>query len=162
MGIRKKICIWLFDISKLPYAKYFKKNEAWNLSTNDLLKFPTNTLGNELGKFLNTNNFKLIPKLEKHDAYHVITGFGTTVENEIALQYFFLGNGKKSIYMYAVISIGFMLVPEYYQLYFKSYKKGKNTNPVYNLNIKNLLTEPLSDVKNQIRLYQYYLIPTLL
>lgn len=162
MGIRKKICVWLFDVSKLPYAKYFKKNSPWNLSANDLLQFPLNSLGNELGKFLDTNQFSLIPKLEKHDAYHVITEFGTTVENEIALQYFFWGNGKKSIYMYAVISIGFMLVPEYYQLYFKSYKKGKNTNPVYNLNIKKLLTEPLSDVKNQIRLNQSNLKPTLL
>lgn len=161
MNLRKKICVWLFDVTKLPYAKYFKKNEAWNISTNDLLEFPKDSLGRELGKFLDGNQFSLIPKLEKHDAYHVITEFGTSVEQEIALQYFFWGNGKKSIYMYAVISVGFLLVPEYYQLYFKSYNKGKNTNPVYNLNIKKLLTQPLNSIKNQIGLNKTNLKPVL-
>ena len=94
MAIRKNICVWLFEKSTMPYARLFKRGKApWKLSKKDLMNFQKGTLGNALGTFLYRNNFDLIPKLERHDAYHVITNYGTEVENEIALQYFFFGNG---------------------------------------------------------------------
>lgn len=150
MKIREKICIWLFEKSKIPYANHFKKNEPWNLNRTVLLNFPTGSLGYELGLFLSTNDFHLIPKLEKHDAYHVITGYGTSVKEEIALQYFFLGNKKRSPYLYAVILIGGSLLPEYGRYYYQSYQHGKNTAPIYKWNIKKLLSEPLCQIQEAI------------
>ena len=150
MKIREKICVWVFEKTKIPYANHFKTNIAWNLNRTDLLKFPIQTLGYELGLFLTTNDYHLIPKLEKHDAYHVITGYGTSVKEEIALQYFFLGNKKKSPYLYAVIIIGGGLLPEYGRYYYQSYQHGKKSVQFYKWNIKSLLKANLNEIKNSI------------
>lgn len=150
MKVREKICIWIFEKTKTPYAKHFKRNAAWSLNRNDLLKFPIQTLGHKLGVFLITNDYHLIPKLEKHDAYHVITGYGTSVKEEIALQYFFLGNKKKSPYLYAVILIGGSLLPEYGAYYYQSYQHGKNSASLYKWDIKALLSENLNEIKNNL------------
>jgi len=150
MKIRERICIWLFEKSKTPYANYFKKNKAWDLNRYDLLNFPADSLGYELGIFLNKNNYRLIPKLEKHDAYHLITGYQTSVKDEIALQYFFLGSKKSSLYLYAVLCIGGILLPEYGLHYYRSYLKGKTAQPFYNWDIKQLLSTPLRELQDQV------------
>ena len=94
--MRKQLVIFLFEISKNIYTKFFKKDHiAWQVSTEDLLQFPTETFGFHLGEFLQQNNFQLIPKVERHDAYHTLTNYGTRVEEEIGLQYLCMGNGKK-------------------------------------------------------------------
>tara|TARA_B100000809_G_scaffold222378_1_gene231300 strand:- start:2480 stop:2914 length:435 start_codon:yes stop_codon:yes gene_type:complete len=144
MKNREKICIWLFEKSKTPYAKYFKSTAAWNLNNTDLLSFPTNTLGYELGLFLTTNGYHLIPKLEKHDAYHVITEYGTSVKDEIALQFFFLGNKKRSPYLFGVITIGTLLTPEKITDYYRAYIHGKESTPFHKWNIRQLLNELLN------------------
>lgn len=150
MKNREKICIWLFEKSKTPYAKYFKSNAAWNLNRTDLISFPTNTLGYELGLFLTFNNYHLIPKLEKHDAYHVITEYGTSVKEEIALQFFFLGNKKRSPYLFGVITIGAILLPEHFTHYYKAYLHGKNSTPLHKWDIHALLTKPLHEIKSAV------------
>ena len=150
MKNRENICIWLFDKSKTPYAKYFKSNAAWNLTRTDLISFPTNTLGYELGYFLTANNYHLIPKLEKHDAYHVITEYGTSVKDEIALQYFFLGNKKRSAYLFGVIIIGAILLPENITHYYKAYLHGKRSTPFHKWNIRELLNQPLNNIRNAV------------
>jgi ubiquinone biosynthesis protein Coq4 len=146
--LRKKLCVWLFEQSKIPYTLLMKgKKKAWDLSVEDLLNFPKESLGFALGKFLQFNGFQLIPKLERHDAFHVLTGFGTSVENEIALQYFLLGNGKKSLYLLGVTSIGLLLLPEYHQLYAASYQKGTHCGPVYKLDIREHLNSSLNSLQ---------------
>jgi len=150
MNKREKICVWLFEKSKTPYANYFKSNTAWDLNRTDLLSFPTYTLGHALGLFLSTNDYDLIPKLEKHDAYHVITDYGTSVREEVALQYFFLGNKKRSLYLYAVIIIGALLLPENITYYYQSYLHGKNSTPFHQWNIGALLYKPLTAIKDAV------------
>ena len=149
MEIRKNICVWLFEKSTIPYARLFKRGKTpWRLSKKDLLRFPKGTLGNALGTFLNHNNFELIPKLERHDAYHVITNYGTEVENEIALQYFFFGNGKRSLYLYGVSTIGLILLPEYWRKYIASYSQGKRCKPIHKIDVEASLSLPLDQLQS--------------
>ncbi len=136
---RKKIISELFEITQKIYTKYFKKNTPWKITKELLLLFPKSTFGYKLGTFLNKNGFDLIPKVERHDAYHVITGFSTKEEDEIALQYLCFGNGKRSLYLYGVIIIGTIILPEYYKYYYESYKRGLQMNTFYNLDFKGLL-----------------------
>jgi len=119
MKNRKKIINWLFEISQHVYTAYFKKNNPWNITKSDLLQYPEASFGKHLGLFLEKNNFELIPKVERHDAYHVITGYSTKVEDEIAQQYLCFGNGKRSIYLFGVIVIGTVLLPDYLGFYIK-------------------------------------------
>jgi len=140
MKYRKQLIIRLFEITQQLYTRYFKRNKkAWGINRRDLLEYNTATFGNELGQFLYRNNFELIPKVERHDAYHVLTGFGTNVEDEIALQYLCFGNGKRSKYLFGVITLGTLLLPEYLSYYIKSYDIGKRAHVFYDWDFSLLL-----------------------
>ena len=150
MKLREKLCIWLFECSKIPYAKYFKRTAAWGLNSTQLLTYPTNSLGHVIGLFLKYNGFEMIPKLERHDAYHVITGYETSVKGEIELQYFLTGNGKRSLYQLASLTLGTLLLPEYYHSYIRAFQRGKTAYPIYTLDLLPSLHIPMRTLKEQI------------
>lgn len=139
MIYRKKLILWLFEKSQKVYTNMFKNHDSWNLTKFDLLKFPEHTLGNHLGEFLYKNGFELIPKVERHDAYHALTGYGTNVEDEIALQCLCFGNGKRSPYLYGAIILGILILPDYFKYYYKSYRIGKESNSFHQFDYKKLL-----------------------
>ena len=143
MKFKKQIINWLFIISQKVYTQLFKKNQAWNISKKDLLQLPKDSFGYHLGSFLQKNGFELIPKVERHDAYHVLTGYNTNVEDEIALQWLCFGNGKRSKYMFGVIILGTIILPDYYKYYRKSYQKGKQANAFHHLDFSKLLNTPI-------------------
>ncbi len=149
MKARKKLIEKLFEWSQKFYLK-FKKKEAWGISCNELLALPKNTFGNHLGVFLHKNGFELIGKVERHDAYHVLTGFGTKVEEEIALQYVCFGNGKRTPYLTAVLIVGTALLPEYLSFYRKSYAIGKQLNSFHHFDYKLLLTTDFENFRKVI------------
>ena len=147
--MRKKLIHWLFNHSQKIYTR-FKKKKAWGITGKDLMKYPNDTFGFHLGNFLQKNDFELLPKVERHDAYHLLTGYGTKVEDEIALQYLCFGNGKRSPYLIGVIIIGTFILPDYIKYYLKSYQLGKNCNQFYHFNYKNLLNYSLSELREII------------
>lgn len=149
MNLRKHIIIWLFKHSQQLYT-FFKSKPSWEINRSQLLLLPKNTLGYALGDFLDINGFELLPKVERHDAYHVVTGYGTNVEDEIALQYLCYGNGKRSLYLFGVIAIGTLLLPDYYKLYFHSFKIGKRANSFHHYNYKRLLLIDLIEFRAMI------------
>ena len=138
MELRKKLIEKLFEWSQKIYLR-FKKKEPWGISTAELLEFPNGSFGKKLGNFLNKNGFELIGKVERHDAYHVLSGFGTTVEDEIALQYLCYGNGKRTPYLTGVLLLGTSLLPEYSSYYYNSYLIGKRLNTFHHFDFKQLL-----------------------
>lgn len=135
---RKQLISWLFEKSQRLYRR-FKKKQLWGLTSEDLLAMPTNTYGYRLGGFLRTNGFELIPKVERHDAYHVLTGFGTSQEDEIALQYLCFGNGKRTPYLFAVLLLGTLILPDYLGYYRKAYYFGKKSNSFHHFDFKTVL-----------------------
>ena len=147
---RKKLIEWLFDKSQKIYTNLFKNHEAWGITKADLLVFPKNSLGKHLGLFLDKNNFELISKVERHDAYHTLTGYGTKVEDEIALQCLCFGNGKRSPYLYGAIILGILILPDYYKYYYKSYIIGKSANPFHHYDYKKLLKVNIKDFRSSI------------
>ncbi len=148
LNYREKLCHYLFQKSAVPYAKLFKRNKApWELSSSDLLNYPQHTFGYQVGVFLAKNGFEFFPKHETHDLYHVITGYGVTVKEEIGLQYLLYGNGKRSPYLYVVMLLGLLIVPEYYRFYKHSYQIGKSKNKFYNKINKAYLKESFQLVR---------------
>ena len=77
----------IYDWSVTPY-QYFKKNEAWQYNVEELKEYPSNSLGYHMGEFLVANNFQLQEKLESHDVFHVLTNTGTSVHEEISMQFY--------------------------------------------------------------------------
>jgi len=159
MHIRKKLITWLFNRSEKIYTTYFKKSQPWGLTRDDLLRQPDGSLGHRLGLFLLEHNFELLPKVERHDVYHIITGYGTAVEDEIAQQYLCLGNGKRSLYLIGVISIGTILLPEYTRYYYDSYQKGKQAAPFHHYQYQSLLHTNFDTFRNAIFSSQNLRVP---
>ena len=114
MNYRLKLMLWLYEWSQIIYAQIFKrKKKAWGISKSEFLLFPPGTLGRALGDFYQTKGFEVMPKLENHDVFHLLTETGTEIQDEIAMQYLLFGNGKRSLYMFSMIGIGSVLYPEF-------------------------------------------------
>ena len=144
---RKKIIIFLFEKSQTVYTNLFKNHDSWDVSKKDLLSYPPTSFGKHLGLFLDKNDFELIPKVERHDAYHTLTGYGTNVEDEIALQCLCFGNGKRSLYLYGAIILGTCILPDYLSYYYKSFQKGRNANAFHPYDYSKLLHIPIEDLR---------------
>lgn len=148
---RKNLVAWLFEVSQKFYITHFKKKKTpWGITKKELLQLPDASFGFHLGTFLDINGFELIPKVERHDAYHVLTGYGTNEQDEIALQYLCFGNGKRSMYGYGVVFIGTMLLPEYLPYYLDSYTVGKKANHFHDFDYSKLLHVPIKELQYSI------------
>lgn len=151
MNVREKICVLLFEKSKIPYAKIFKRKKTpWQYDKSKLLQLKSGTLGHQMGRFLERNNFDLIPRLERHDAYHILTGYHTDVKDEIALQYLCFGNGKRSKYLFLVLICGTILNPEHWQYFKKSYQIGNRARKFYHWEFKDLLSHDLQNLQDWV------------
>ena len=150
--IRIQILTFLFDTCLAFYSKHFKRNrKAWNITKNELTQYPKESLGYQLGVFLQNNKFDLMPKLENHDCFHIITNYPAQVKDEIALQYLCLGNGERSFSSLLVIITGTILLPEYFNYYVNSFRKGKQYKPFYHLEYQNLLHQNINSIKNLLK-----------
>lgn len=99
-----------------------------------------------LGEFLVKNNYSIQPNLEEHDVYHVLTNCGTTVKEEIKMQFYLLGNGKKTPFVFIVISAS-IFYPFCYREFIECYKKGKKSLSFYHLDFSKMLHIPIQNIK---------------
>ncbi len=150
MNIRKQFIGWLFEKSQKIYTNMFKNHKPWGIYKDDLLQYHEASLGKHLGIFLDKHGFELISKVERHDVYHVLTGYGIKVEDEIALQYLCFGNGKRSPYLYGAMILGTIILPDYLNYYYKSYHIGKNANAFHYFDFKKLLKVSIADLRFSI------------
>lgn len=139
--MRAVILETLYELSKMPYQRFMKKNESWSITTSELLRFPENSLGFHLGCFLLKHNFEMQPKLESHDVFHVLTGTGTSVPEEISMQFYLLGNGKRSLYLFMVIILGTLFYPDYRRLFLRAFRRGKNALPFHQIDFSKMLNQ---------------------
>ena len=137
----------LYELSKKPYQKFFKKGKAWDVKVNQLIQLPNDSLGFYLGCCLLKYNFEIQPKLEDHDIIHVLTNTGISVVEEIGMQYYLLGNGKRSLYLWMVILSGTLFYPTRFSYFKQQYKRGKAAHEFYGLDFLNMLSVPLSNIQ---------------
>ncbi|NHF58141.1 hypothetical protein FK220_002230 [Flavobacteriaceae bacterium TP-CH-4] len=145
--MRALILETLYERSKVPYQKYLKQNEVWNVSLRELLRYPSTSLGFHLACFLLQHSFEMQPKLESHDVYHVLTGTGISVPEEISMQYYLWGNGKRSLYLYAVIVLGTLLYPDEFKRFKSAFRRGRNALTFHQLDFQKLLHQPIDRIK---------------
>ncbi|MBV1925224.1 MAG: ubiquinone biosynthesis protein COQ4 [Dokdonia sp.] len=142
----------LYEWSKIPYRWLFKNEAPWDLSLKELLSFPSDSLGYHLGCFLLKNHFTPEPQLEDHDVFHVLTQTGISVPEEIAMQFYLLGNGKRSAYLFTVVCIGTLLFPDEVPRFINSFQKGRKAHRFYNLNFLKLLPLPLQQLQQTFKI----------
>lgn len=137
----------LYEWSKLPYRWLCKSEAPWDISVKELLCYSQESLGYHLGCFLLKHHFTPEPQLEDHDVYHVLTNAGISVPEEIAMQFYLFGNGKRSLYLFTVLTIGSILFIDHRKLFKKAYEEGKKAHRFYDLNFLKLLTHNLSELQ---------------
>jgi len=150
--IRVQFLLFVYDKTQKLYRKYFKKKKRqWQFNEKQLLEFQEDSLGRKLGEFYRKHGFSMIPKMENHDVHHLITGCGTNFEDEIAMQYLLLGNGKLNAHLLAAIVLGTIILPEYVKIYIKAYQKGQNMRAFYHWDFEGLLSQKYEHVMDFIQ-----------
>ncbi|RTL11114.1 MAG: hypothetical protein EKK56_09090 [Flavobacteriaceae bacterium] len=137
----------MYEISKKPYQRFLKKGKAWDINVNQLIQLPSDSLGFHLGCFLLKYNFEIQPKLEDHDIIHVLTNTRVSVVEEIGMQYYLLGNGKRSLYLLMVILSGTLFYPTRFRYFKQQYQRGKQAHEFYRLDFLNMLTIPIINIQ---------------
>ena len=142
----------MYELSKKPYQKFIKKGKAWEINIPELILLPADSLGFHLGCFLLKYNFEIQPKLEDHDVIHVLTNTGISVVEEIGMQYYLFGNGKRSLYLLLVILSGTLFYPTKVSYFKNEFKKGKQAHPFYSLDFLNMLSLPLVTIQHSFNI----------
>ncbi|KQR93740.1 hypothetical protein ASG01_07710 [Chryseobacterium sp. Leaf180] len=143
--LRVKFLFFVYDKTQNLYRKYFKKKKReWQFTEKQLLEFEKDSLGRKLGEFYKKHGFSMIPKMENHDVHHLITGCGTHFEDEIAMQFLLLGNGKLNAHLLAAVVLGAIILPDYYKMYLAAFRKGKKMRAFHHVDFEALLWQNFS------------------
>ncbi len=145
--MKDKLIEKMYEISKKPYQKFFKKNQPWTIGKNELLQHNQETLGFHLGCFLIKYHFEIQPKLEDHDVIHILTNTGISVQEEIGMQFYLLGNGKRSLYLFMVLLTGTCFYPTRYQHFINEFRRGKSAHQFHHLDFSRMLTIPIKQIQ---------------
>jgi hypothetical protein len=149
-SLRAKAVLWLLEKSVPFHARLNKNRTAWNLTSDELIAFKENSLGNTLGLFYKKEKFEPIPKAERHDVFHVLLGYSTNVIDEAAMQFFLWGNGKPSFFTVGTCLLTVILFPNKLKFFKEAYHKGKHSTSIRDWNFKLLLNENINDLKHRI------------
>lgn len=123
------------------------KDKNWNLSTTQLLQYPEGSIGKALGEFLKTAQVEPLAGAEYHDIHHVLFDYSISFKDEVALQFFLHGNGKRSIASFSTCIGAWFILPTQWKYLRASYERGKNCKDISILNSKAVLNQDLKQIK---------------
>ncbi|MEM1120966.1 MAG: hypothetical protein AAGJ18_11005, partial [Bacteroidota bacterium] len=147
--LRSQLMVALVEKTKTKYIRFFKKDrQGWGISVEQLATFPIGSLGQDLANFLRKENFDLMAGLEDHDVYHVLLGYSTEVEQEAQMQFFLLGNGKRSLYAIGTSLVAFCTMPDQWLTFWDAYRKGQKSAKIHLWDFRYLLKEKTSNLQN--------------
>jgi hypothetical protein len=116
--------------------------ESWGLSTSNLLQYPYGTLGHSLGAFLQAQQLEPVPRAERHDCYHVLLQYGTSLLQESQMQWCLIGAGKRSIFTIGAALLSVIVLPERCYQYWQAYQRGKGLLNISKWQFNHLLHVP--------------------
>ena len=148
---RVQFLLVVYAQTQKNYRIFFKKKKrSWEFNEEQLLQFEEGSLGKKLGEFYKNFGFSMIDKRANHDVHHLITDCGINFEEEIAMQFLLLGNGKLNAHLLAAIFLGSLILPEYFKMYINSFKKGKQLRTFHHWDFEELLSQDFQHIKDFI------------
>ncbi len=106
------------------------------------------TVGREVAELLDSNGYRLIPKFEDHDLKHVILNYKMTMEDEIRMQAYLIGNGNYSFPCLAFLALG-VFYPSVWSNIPKEYSNGRKRKPIHLLTLDTCKDKKLAMLKNE-------------
>ncbi len=148
--IRTAILVLLTHKIALPLLKIFRRPVAFTYERNELMNFPSGSLGNDLYHFLENRNLPLLKHYARHDLKHILLNYDTTDEGEACLQSFMFVNGRVSFPVLATVIYSFITMPEHWSKMKKAYRQGKAASSFHSWKWNELLIEPTRELRNKI------------
>jgi ubiquinone biosynthesis protein Coq4 len=149
-SFRERALLWLLDNVVAVHAKVYPRRPVWGLLREDMLRYPAGTLGHELGLFLTHESLQPVDRIERHDAFHILLDFSTSLEDEAAMQFFLVANGKISPFTLATAVFTLLVMPDKWGLFRQAFRRGRKARSIANWNFLPLLDEPFAEVKAAI------------
>jgi len=140
---------WMI-VDSVPLLNLFRPQPDWPYTLEELKQLPSGSWGAELAQMLSARNLGLLPKYEKHDAFHVLLGYKTTVTGELRLQAFMLGNGSASFAGHVLFGLGILWFPELWSQLRKDFTRGQQSVRISKWNVPTLLNCDLMQLSSQL------------
>ncbi len=149
--LRTNILLFGVDTVKKIYVQVLHPDrEPWDISMQSLSEFADGTLGQRFYDFFQSNNIKIEPRYEKHDMFHVISGYGVGVGNELRIVFFMLGNGKYSVFNLGAAPVALLLYPDKWVEFIKHYKRGKQFAYLDDYDYESMLSNNFEELLHEI------------
>ncbi|MFB6453646.1 hypothetical protein ACE38W_00115 [Chitinophaga sp. Hz27] len=113
---------------------------------NELSALPTPSVGFAVHQMLYENDYHLIPRFEDHDLKHLILDYQYTMQDEIIMQAYLIGNGNYSwpCLLFFCLAIFY---PSTWKYLAAAFKQGKKAMPIKQLRLRHCMTQPLSAIR---------------
>ena len=146
-----------FHLVKSVYQPFHQK-PSWRLQSSDLLKLTSDSLGFHIGCFLLKHNLELQDQAETHDVFHVLTGYNTSSLEEIGMQFWLYGNGKRSFPLYSAMAAGLLIYPDKFHYLMDCQYLGQRSRSIYHLDYLELLQESVESLRIQNQIFTHKLL----
>ncbi len=140
------------------YRKLRPNKKPWTTSLEAMAKMPSGSLGKTMAKFMKERNITFIPEFEHHDFCHFFTGYGMDCESESRLQFYLLGNGKSSLFVWGTCVLSWILMPDFWTTFIKDFQRGQQEQAFHQWDFESLLFTPVSWLQDFIRIKNINLI----
>lgn len=147
---RERTLLWLLGKVIPLHAKVYSRRPVWGLRREDMLEYGEGTLGRELGLFLTREALQPVDRVERHDAFHILLDFSTHLDDEAAMQFFLVGNGKISPFTLATAAFTALVMPDKWSRFLSEFRRGRRALSIGKWDFLILLDEPFEDVKRLI------------
>lgn len=97
---------------------------------------------------LDSKGYKLIPKFENHDLKHIILDYEMTMQDEIKMQAYLVGNGNLTLPCLIFLSLG-LFYPTIWKDLLTEFIHGQLTNSIHFLTLDNCMSKDLNEIKNE-------------
>lgn len=121
--------------------------KAQHLIALNLVKYPEGTLGQQLGRFLLQSNYGQNVYACHDDVLQLLIAGSTSFTDDIAVQYYLLGNGSFGLRRLTAMAAGLALFPHKALHFYRMYKKGKEALRFYDVDHLGLLHLPVDRIK---------------
>lgn len=118
------------------------------LTALQLVKYPEGSLGQQLGRFLLKSNYGQNVYASHDDVLQLLISGSNTFTDDIAVQFYLLGNGSFGLRRLSAMAVGLVLFPYKAAHFYRMYRKGKDALRFYDVDHMALLHLPVERVKD--------------
>lgn len=145
-----------YSFNKLKFPK-FTGGTIWSLELlfgadsltpklNYLRTLPIGTVGKEIADLLDERQYRLIPKFENHDLKHIVLGYDMTMQDEIKMQAYLVGNGNLTLPCLFFLSLG-VFYPKIWRDLPKHFRQGQLSRSIHYLTLEECMDRDLMAIK---------------